>query len=446
MKLNFYVRLLVFTLLAWQLATSGHGETVKDREGAVRGDKAKMQDSERWIYNDLASGFAKAKETGKPLLVVLRCVPCLACAGIDSAVLLENATLTPLMDRFVMVRLINANALELSQFQFDYDLSFSTMFFNGDGTLYARYGSWDHQFDAQNQATDSFHAALTGALQIHQNYPANRPSLAGKQSPPSQYRTPLDIPAMDEGFQSELDWNGNVLKSCVHCHQIGDALRRTIRDRGDFLPLQLIYPHPAPATIGIELGKEAVNMIATVTPGSPAAAAGLAAGDSIVSFAGQTCVSEADFRWALDQFPDSGSLPIEVQRGDKTATVNLKLDQGWRAANGMTQRVGNWPMRAMAFGGMRLEEMSADDKKSKNIPEDKLALLALNVGQYGRHALAKQQGFQKDDIIVEVDGDRSARSEGELMADILQKKKAGARIPAKVLRSGKEIELKIPVQ
>ena len=90
--------------------------------------------------------------------------------------------------------------------------------------------------------------------------------------------------------------------------------------------------------------------------------------------------------------------------------------------------------------------MSNNDKKAKGIAADKMALLALNVGQYGRHALAKKQGFKKDDIIVEVDGDRSSRTEGDLIADILQTRKPGAKIPAKVLRNGKEIDLKIPVQ
>jgi hypothetical protein len=28
-----------------------------------------------WIYNDMKDGFAHAKATGKPLLVVFRCVP-----------------------------------------------------------------------------------------------------------------------------------------------------------------------------------------------------------------------------------------------------------------------------------------------------------------------------------------------------------------------------------
>ena len=119
------------------------GATVKDREGAVRQDKAAMENDSRWIYNDVDRGFAEAKRTGKPLLVVLRCVPCLSCVGLDAEVL-NDRTLQPLLDLFVCVRLINANAIDLTRFQFDYDLSFTTRFFNGDGTVYGRYGSWVH--------------------------------------------------------------------------------------------------------------------------------------------------------------------------------------------------------------------------------------------------------------------------------------------------------------
>jgi hypothetical protein len=94
---------------------AAHGATVKDREGAVRGDKAAMENDARWIYNDVERGFAEAKKTGKPLLVVLRCVPCLSCVGLDAEVLKEPA-LTPLLDQFVCVRLINANAIDLARF------------------------------------------------------------------------------------------------------------------------------------------------------------------------------------------------------------------------------------------------------------------------------------------------------------------------------------------
>jgi hypothetical protein len=134
-------------------------ETVKDREASVRGDRAKMEHDSRWIYNDIDRGFAEAKKTGKPLLVVLRCVPCLACMGIDASIL-NSDDLQPVLDQFVCVRVINANALDLSLFQFDYDLSFSTMFFNADRTVYGRYGSWKHQRDSQDATTAGYKAAL----------------------------------------------------------------------------------------------------------------------------------------------------------------------------------------------------------------------------------------------------------------------------------------------
>src|SRR5262249_40448400 len=88
------LRLLLLTAMLFSSA-SLVAETVKDREGAVRDDKAAMEKDTRWIYNDYERGFAEAKRTGKPLLVVLRCVPCLACMGIDAQVLLQDTDLTP---------------------------------------------------------------------------------------------------------------------------------------------------------------------------------------------------------------------------------------------------------------------------------------------------------------------------------------------------------------
>ncbi len=63
-------------MLACLLLLSGPvlADAVKDREGAVRKDRETMQNDARWIYNDVQRGFDEAKRTGKPLLVVLRCV------------------------------------------------------------------------------------------------------------------------------------------------------------------------------------------------------------------------------------------------------------------------------------------------------------------------------------------------------------------------------------
>src|SRR6187401_903937 len=45
--------------------------SAQTREEKVRGDKAKVEADGFWIYNDLAKGYAEAKQTGKPILVVM---------------------------------------------------------------------------------------------------------------------------------------------------------------------------------------------------------------------------------------------------------------------------------------------------------------------------------------------------------------------------------------
>ena len=47
----------------------------ESRDAKVITDRKDVLSAGRWIYNDLAKGFAEAKRTGKPLLVVLRCIP-----------------------------------------------------------------------------------------------------------------------------------------------------------------------------------------------------------------------------------------------------------------------------------------------------------------------------------------------------------------------------------
>jgi hypothetical protein len=47
----------------------------ESRDEKVRRDRLEFAGSTQWIYNDLDKGFSMARAEGKPLLVVLRCVP-----------------------------------------------------------------------------------------------------------------------------------------------------------------------------------------------------------------------------------------------------------------------------------------------------------------------------------------------------------------------------------
>lgn len=435
-----------FFFICLCLPVLASAETVKDREGAVRGDKAKMEANERWIYNDVAAGFAEAGRTGKPLMVVLRCVPCLACMGLDTGVLVESPELTPLMDRFVLVRLINANALDLSLFQFDYDLSFSVLFFNSDRTIYGRYGSWEHQMDSQNQATATFRQALEKVLALHEGFPGNRDVLAGKKGDPMPYRTPIDLPELNR-FGPELDWGGKVVGSCVHCHQIGDAIRLEIRERGEPMPLAWLYPFPSTGSLGFTTGDHPVLGVTEVAMDGVAARGGLLPGDEILEIDRQPLVSVADLSWVLHRFPESGDLSLRVKREGEVLDLTFSLPSGWRAAGpANSRRVGYWPMRAMAFGGMKLEALDEAGRKARNLPADGLALEVLHVGEYGKHAAAKKAGFRKGDILVEVAGSRAPLSEIELLARNLRETSPGGTVPVEVLRGTQRLSLRIPVQ
>ena len=422
-----------------------HAATVKDREGAVRKDRAEHENDPRWIYNDIDRGFAEAKKHGKPLLVVLRCVPCLSCVGLDAQVL-QEPELGPLLDQFVCVRVINANTIDLTKFQFDYDLSFSTLIFNADGTLYGRYGSWTHQADPEARETIGYRRALEAALALHKDYPRNRDALAGKQGGPVPYRTPVDFPALATRYGRELNWGGNVVQSCVHCHQVGEAFRAAYRDKGEPVPLEQIYPMPAPETIGLTLAPDAVARVTAVAPGSVGEKAGVRTGDEIVSLAGQPLISIADVAWVLHRAPESGTLAAMVKRGGAQQKLNVALPAGWRTKTDISRRVGTWPMRAMAFGGMSLVDLDDAARKERGIAKDVVALHVKGVGQYGKHAAAKNAGFQKDDLIVAIDGVGSRVTEAELIGKLLRTRQAGETIDVTVLRGGEKVALKLPMQ
>ena len=422
------------------------GEAVKDREGAVRNDRAAMEKDARWIYNDWERGFAEAKRTGKPLLVVLRCVPCVACSGIDAQVLLQETDLVPLLDQFICVRVINANALDLARFQFDYDLSFSTLFFNGDGTVYGRYGSWAHQRDAQDKTTVGYRRALEGALALHRGYPANRTALAGKQGGPTPFKTPLEIPALAGKYPFALNWDGKVVQSCVHCHQIGDAFRASYREKKEPIPTPWIYPSPAPESIGLTLATDQIAHVEAVGTGSIAERAGLRAGDDLLQVAGQPLISIADLSWALHRAPEAGALPAQVRRGGAEKAVTLTLPAGWRTRADISKRSGTWPMRGMAAGGMVLEDLAAEERTRRGLGEQEMALFVKGLGQYGKQAAAKNAGFQKEDVIVQIDGSSARTTESELLGRLLVKHSAGEQVKATVLRGSQRLELSLPMQ
>ena len=63
----------VYTLLL--LLFAGSAGLAQTRDEQVRSDKQKLEDNDKWIYNDLEKGIEAARAEKKPLLIVFRCIP-----------------------------------------------------------------------------------------------------------------------------------------------------------------------------------------------------------------------------------------------------------------------------------------------------------------------------------------------------------------------------------
>ena len=100
----------------------------------------------------------------------------------------------------------------------------------------------------------------------------------------------------------------------------------------------------------------------------------------------------------------------------------------------------------MALGGLWLEDLSDEQRAQRGLGQEQMALFVKHAGEYGKHAAAKKAGFQKDDVIVELDGQSSRVTESELLGRLLLKHQPGERVKAAVLRGSEHKELSLPMQ
>lgn len=434
------------------LALAGPAAAQNPREKKVRDDKAKVEAAGYWIYNDLPKAFAEAKATGKPIVAVFRCIPCEECVKLDDELVDTDEALKPLLAQYVRVRVVSANGLDLSLFQFDTDQSFAVFLLNADRTIYGRFGT---RSDRTNWIGDvsllGLAKALKGGLDLHAAYTARPagasvpPGLAAKQRGPAPlFPVPERFPTLTK-FGAGLDYEGKVVQSCIHCHQVGDAQRDHLWKQGP-LPEDVLFPYPHPRALGLVLDPREAATVKAVTPASTAEAAGFKPGDAIRALNGQTLLSIADIQWVLHRTPPAGGkITAEVQRGGAKIELTWTLGAGWRRADDISWRASSWGLRRMATGGILLAALPAGERPA-GVPAAGMALLAKHVGEYGPHAAAKTAGFRKDDVIVSFDGLRDLLRETDVFAHVMFGKRPGDAVPVRVIRAGRPLDLKLPIQ
>lgn len=340
------------------------------------------------------------------------------------------AEFTAAAARYVCVRITDLSAIDVRNVRFDFDLTFAALVMHADGTILHRYGGRGSGGADEYTSLGSFLRLLQDALvdhAAHERAPTPRPA-----EPP--------LPAIDLPVLRTKIASGQRL-DCVHCHTVHDAEHVDARLLKTWRPEQA-FVHPDPARIGLTLDRERQSFVRTVAPGSPAAAAGLAAGDELLSLGAQRSVRTfTDVQWALHRAPwGDHELPVRWRRGDEEHGASLALPEGWKRCppEEYAWRPYKWNLSPSAgFGGPALDEAV---RTRLGIAAGTFAFrigYLVDWGENGhRGRAARAAGLQKGDVVVSFAGKSDFVSVDHFHAWIGLTRTAGEEVEIVVLRDG----------
>jgi hypothetical protein len=389
-----------------------------------------------WIYDDLPKAMAQAKASGKPILVVLRCVPCPPGRTLDRQLMQPDSEIEKLEKNFVCVRIVQAKGLDIKLFQFDNDQSWCAFFLNADGTIYGRYGTRDGRGPQSDTylSLPSFRKAVERVLQLHKDYPANKEQLAGKIGKAPPYSVPEKIPGLQ-------DRAGGVTtrKTCIHCHMVRENILRTLW-KEKRLKRDELWVYPMPDRIGLRMNPRDGLTVRAVVPNSPAAKAGLATGDELMALNRQPLISLADVQWVLHTVPNETRLTVTLKRKGESLEKTVTLAGNWKETD-IGWRATSW------FGlrhGLKVDPLSAAEKKTRGIAETDLALVVKGMFGPGPRPLT-QAGLRNGDVIVAVNGKTAAMTESQFLVYLRSENGPDDSVKLTILRGKNRQELTVPM-
>lgn len=348
------------------------------------------------------------------------------------------------------VRIVQGNGMDLSLFQFDYDLTFAVFFMNADKTIYGRFGTRaEYENAAKDISIEGFKEALEAALTLHAGYPDNKAALAAKTGPELLKKMPEAFPALSR-YASTLDFNSRINQQCIHCHQIGEAQREIHWYDRKPIPDAVLYPFPMPDVLGLHFSPKHRAKINKVESGSSAEKDGFRRADEILTLDGQPIISIADVQWVLHRAAENTTLLATVDRHGEKIDLTLTLNPGWRKGSDISWRTTTGELRLVALGGMVLQDLSDAERQRHGISETEMALTVTRLSRGGRRASgqtnAQKAGIRRGDIVIAY-GDRTNRlTESGIIAYVLQEQSQAKTLPIKLLRSGEQVEVELSLE
>jgi hypothetical protein len=321
-------------------------------------------------------------------------------------------------DQFVRVRLLKITGVDLSLFEFDMDLTWAALFLNADGHIYGRYGGRDAKGPDTRNTLAGLRYAMEGVLADHRAY-------TGKAQPNGA--APL--------YMEKVPAYKVHARGCVHCHQAKEILRADADANGGWDPMTR-WVYPLPENVGITLDLDRGNKVQAVEAVSPAAKAGIRAGDTILRLNQRPVHSFADASYALHKAPWKGTIPIVWSRAGENHEGELALGAGWKKTN-LTWRPSLMDLLpSLALFGT---DLSAKEKRALGLTPTQLAFRQ----DAPVPPSVKKLGVQEGDVILGIDGLTLELTVDHFLGYVRRNYLQGDRVTLNVVRGQKRLDLPI---
>jgi S1-C subfamily serine protease len=220
---------------------------------------------------------------------------------------------------------------------------------------------------------------------------------------------------------------------CLHCHQVKEILNNDLQRTGKW-ERDMAWRYPPPVNLGFDLEMDRGNVVKETKHGSPAATAGLQAGDILRLLNGVPVHSFADAQFALDRAPKTGSVEVVRERDEQVLKDRLPLFDGWRKADATWRASTRRLLGSARLYGL---DLTPEEKQALGLPVKQLAFRQKEPVS----AQAQAAGIRAGDIILGVD-DRPLEMElSDFLPDVRRNYLIGDRVTVHLLREGKRMSV-----
>jgi hypothetical protein len=310
------------------------------------------------------------------------------------------------------------------------------MFIHADGTVYARYGTQSAAGADAYNSVEGLRNTMLRVLELHKHYPANAAELKGKRGADKPWKTALEMPGLhDREERRKATQRGN----CIHCHNIHDAENQQLQDAGR-LNHDALWRYPLPENIGLTIDAVSGVRITAVEPGSPAANAGLKAGEDVTHVNGQAITSIADIQWVLNAVPnDEARVTLKT---DKTGEHTVALTRGWKVTD-FSWRGSLWELPPKL--NVWMPELPAERRRQLKLPDDQspLEVRWINRDKPAGRA-AYDSGLREGDVVIALAGKPlEGMTAQRFNMHVKLNYKVGDELPLTILRDGRQREIRV---